>query len=109
MLYSILLMPGIVACLLLAGCKEDKPVDHSSQGFAYAHTGQYDRAISEFTKAINSDPMSPEPYYNRGLAYYHKGEYDRAIEDCNKVLEINARHAEAYNNRGNAYANKGEY
>ena len=104
----VVLMSGIVVCLFLAGCK-DKSVDHYNRGIAYIEKGQYDQAISEFTKAIEINPGFAEAYGNRGAAYFKKGEHDLAISDCNKALEIKPAYAEAYSYRGAAYAGKGQY
>jgi|GEM_PF-3771313 len=50
-------------------------------GNAYAHKGQYDKAIENYNKAIQLNPNLAEAYYNRGVAYKHKGQYDKAISD----------------------------
>ncbi len=61
---------------------------------------QLDKAIADFTKAIEKNPRFAEAYYFRGLVYYDKGQYDKAISDFTKAIEINARGAEAYSKRG---------
>jgi len=48
---SILLMSCMVLCLFLTGCR-DKSVDHYNRGFVYHKKGEYNRAISYYTKAI---------------------------------------------------------
>lgn len=68
-----------------------------------------DRAILDFTKAIDINPEYAEAYYNRGTAYSDQGLYDKAILDFTKAIEKNSEYAEAYYNRGNAYAEKGQY
>ena len=98
----------VVICLFLAGC-EDKSLDHWNRGNAYFFAGEYDRAISEFNKAIEINPTYVEAYGNRGLAYLEKGEHDRAISDFNKAIEINPWDDKATVNRGIAYGAKGEY
>ena len=85
MLYSILLTSAIIACLLLAGCKKDEPVDHSIKGYAYASKGQYDQAIADFNKTNELNPQSPEAYNNRTVAYYGLKEYDKALQDVQKA------------------------
>ena len=80
-----------------------------NRGIAYGKKGQYDRAISDFTKAIEIDPRYAEAYNNRGIAYGKKGQYDRAISDYTKALKINPMFAGAYYNRGVAYYYKKEY
>jgi tetratricopeptide (TPR) repeat protein len=51
------------------------------RGNAYYKKSQYDRAISDYNKAIEINPKYALVYNNRGLAYYGKSEYDRACSD----------------------------
>jgi tetratricopeptide (TPR) repeat protein len=69
--------------VFLAGSR-DKSVDHYNRGTADLKRGEYDQAISEFTKAIEISPGFAAAYGNRGLAYAKKGEYDLAISDHTK-------------------------
>ncbi|HHT9119287.1 MAG TPA: tetratricopeptide repeat protein [Candidatus Hypogeohydataceae bacterium YC41] len=80
-----------------------------AQGNAYFAKGDYDRAISFYSKALEINPRYSEAYNNRGGAYNGKGQYDQAVSDFNKALEINPKLAEAYYNRGLAYQHKGQY
>jgi tetratricopeptide (TPR) repeat protein len=82
---------------------------YNNRGNAYDYKGQYDQAISDYTKAIEINPKYGLAYYNRGIAHNNKGQYDQVISDYTKALEINPKFAEAYNNRGNAYNKKGQY
>ena len=79
------------------------------RGRAYYHEGQYDKAISDYTKAIEINPKYAEVYFKRGFDYYHTGQYDKAISDYTKAIEINPKYADAYTNRGIAYDKKGHY
>jgi tetratricopeptide (TPR) repeat protein len=65
--------------------------------------GQYDKAISDFNKAIDLNPKFAEAYNNRGLTYAKKGQYDKAISDFTKTIEINPSYTLAYQNRGIIY------
>jgi tetratricopeptide (TPR) repeat protein len=76
----------------------------NERGIAYAEKGQYDLAISEFTKAVGIDPSSAETYNNRGIAYSKKGRYNLAISDFTRALSLNHDGARAYYNRGITYA-----
>lgn len=56
-----------------------------NRGVAYDSKGEYDRAIADYSKAIELNPKYAEAYYNRGVDYYDKKEYDRAWEDVYKA------------------------
>ncbi len=71
---------------------------YNNRGAVYGEKGQYDQAISDFTRAIEINPRYNKAYNNRGVVYRRKGQYDQAISDFNKAKEINPLDAEAYNN-----------
>jgi tetratricopeptide (TPR) repeat protein len=50
--------------------------------------GDYENAISDYTKAIEIDPKYAVAYYNRGNIYYSRGEYDKAWEDIRKAKSL---------------------
>jgi len=77
----------------------------------YAQSSEVDSvdiAISEYTKAIRSDPGNAMSYVLRGMMYIGKGDFKRAISDFNKAMEINPQLAVAYDGRGTAYHYMGE-
>ena len=75
--------------------KNKKAEAYYKSGLAYAEKGDYDKAIKDYTKAIEldergeSDPNLMYVYNNRGHAYADKGDYDKAIKDWKKYLELN--------------------
>jgi tetratricopeptide (TPR) repeat protein len=66
-----------------------KVESHAYLGNIYAYSGQYDKAISNFTIAIDKydyalwkdKTNNAYLYYNRGQAYYESGAIDNAIKD----------------------------
>ena len=54
--------------------------------------GELDKAIADFSKAIEIDPKSAIAYNNRGWAYEGKKDYDRAIADYSKAIEIDPKY-----------------
>jgi tetratricopeptide (TPR) repeat protein len=84
-------------------------VIYYNRGNAYAHLGQYTRAISDCTQAIQLNPEFALAYSNRGLAYGRLGQYTRAISDFNQAIQLNPEFAEAYTNRGIAYRKLRQY
>jgi tetratricopeptide (TPR) repeat protein len=107
----------IVAILFLLGCAgtagiKEIPIhayDYLDRGFIYSQKGQYDKAISDYNKALEINPNYVEAYNNRANIYYKQGQYDKAISDYNKAIEINTSFSYAYNNRGNVYSMIGQY
>lgn len=79
------------------------------RGADYAKKGEYDKAVSDFNKALEINPKDAEAYYNRGSIYYWKNQYILAISDYTKAIEINPRHFKPYRNRGGAYTEIGEH
>jgi len=62
------------------------------------------RAIDDFTGAIEADPNYALPYMGRGMAYVDQRAYERAIADFDRLLELEPNSAEGYFRRGEAYA-----
>jgi tetratricopeptide (TPR) repeat protein len=70
----------------------------------YQAKEDYDKAITDFNKAIELDPACFEAFNNRGLCYADKELFDLAIVDLTKAitfnkrldLEINSKSAESY-------------
>ncbi len=78
-------------------------------GLTYVERGQYDLAITGFSKAIELDPTLGRAHLNRGLAYFEKGKYDLAITDCTRALDLGLNEKGPFLIRGSAYIEKGQY
>jgi tetratricopeptide (TPR) repeat protein len=104
-------LPGIwvAAALLCASCaKDDEPdeittptevVDISeyiTAGRDYARAGEFDKAIVEFSTAIELNPNAAEAYFWRGNVYYNLQKDKEAFVDCNQALNLNPNYVEAY-------------
>jgi tetratricopeptide (TPR) repeat protein len=55
---------------------------------AFHGKGDFDRAISDFSKAIDLCPEEPKFYNDRGTAWQRKGDYKQAVADYAKALEV---------------------
>ncbi|MDY7042558.1 MAG: tetratricopeptide repeat protein [Chloroflexota bacterium] len=82
---------------------------HRHLGNRYADLAEYDRAVQDFSKAIDLDPSYAEAYYNRGVLYWREfSNHYRAIRDLTRAIELNPQWAEAHFNRGLAYKLHGD-
>ena len=79
------------------------------QGDTHFGNRDFDRAISDYSEAIQLDPMNAIALHNRGLAYANKSQNDEAITDYSEAIRLDPTNALALHNRGLAYANKRQY
>ena len=78
------------------------------RGFVYDDKGESNKAIEDFTKAIDLQPNDADVYYYRGLSYADQDEYSLAIKDFTKSIELKPDYADVYNSRGAVYLKKYE-
>lgn len=62
---------------------------YTPRGRAYGQLGEYKKAISDFTKAIEIDPQDVWNYYDLGLTYELDNDFQSALEVYEKGLMIN--------------------
>jgi tetratricopeptide (TPR) repeat protein len=78
----------IKSCSALIEHNPKDVIAHHNRGEAYELKGEVDRAISDYTKAIVSDPTYAPAYNGRGRAYVSKGDYVRAVDDVTRAGEL---------------------
>lgn len=63
--------------------KHNQPSANSyySQGLVHSKNGELDKAIENYTKAIELNPDYADAYYNRGGAFLRLGEREKAKSD----------------------------
>ena len=104
-------LSGLAVPLLLAaaGCSSSADRDAVNRGDEAYRRGDFDSAISCYTKAIQLDPKCAKAYCNRGAAFEIKGYHDRAIADSTEAIRLDSHYATAFYNRVAAYGKKGDY
>jgi lipoprotein NlpI len=80
----------------------------TSRGTAFAITGDQNRAIQDFDRALMLDPNRSLTFGFRGSAYFSKGDYDRAIADYDRAVRLDPDYADAFYGRASAWHAKGE-
>ena len=83
---------------------------YNYRGYSHILAGDFDRALADYTKAIDLRPLYADAYYNRALVYdMHKNEREKAIYDFTKAVQLKPRFGDAYFGRGAAYAKSEKY
>ena len=103
------------------------------RGEIYIDQSEFDKAISDFTNAIELQPNTHNDlflffydkkrggfykrvklkskyflYQKRGIAHHGKRDYDAAISDFTKAIELNPKDDESFYLRGKSYISKGD-
>jgi tetratricopeptide (TPR) repeat protein len=72
---------------------------YNARANAFAHKGEYDRAIADLNEAIRLDPKNAHAFSNRGIAWRHKGDFERAVADYDEAIRLDPREPDYWNNR----------
>jgi tetratricopeptide (TPR) repeat protein len=64
------------------------PGGHTARGVKYTRKKQYDKAVEEFTKAIEAQPNDAKNYSNRALSYQLSGKLAEAKADYTKAIDL---------------------
>ncbi|HYA87229.1 MAG TPA: tetratricopeptide repeat protein [Nitrospirota bacterium] len=83
-------------------------VAFKNRGLYFHERGQFDRAIEDYSKAIDLDPLFVGAYNNRGLDFVRTGQLSEAFLDFNKAVTLNPDYYAAYVNRGLAFDKAGQ-
>jgi hypothetical protein len=80
---------------------------YNNRGMFYSDTGQFDKAVDDFDKAIALNPEECMTHYSRGAAYYKEGRLDKAVADFNETIARCPSYWEAYVGRDRALKEMG--
>jgi len=61
---------------------------YQGRGDAYRANNEHDKAIADYTQALEINPREPRLYFGRGKSYQAKGEIDCAVADFRRVLTV---------------------
>lgn len=70
---------------------------------------QWDKALADYSQAIELQPEDAKAWHNRGSAYHLLEQWDKAVTDYSKILELQPDSAHAWNDRAVAYSALGQF
>jgi Tfp pilus assembly protein PilF len=100
-----------ILILALAGCattgpKTDKTKmaeGYYGRGLSHLQNKDYEKALVEFQRSINTDSKYKMSYYAMGMVYDMMGKYGDAEKYYKESLDIDSDFADAYNALGTVY------
>jgi tetratricopeptide (TPR) repeat protein len=75
---------------------------YNSRGLHKYEAGNYNGAIKEYTRAIQTDPRDKVSYFGRANAYIQIYLYQKALADYDKAIQLDPANPVYYANRANA-------
>ncbi len=86
-----------------------KPGQKITKAELYFRSGQYDRAIEEYSTAIRKAPENARLYLGRARSFLKRNKHKAAITDLTKVIAFAPSNYRAYLMRGVSYDYLGNY
>lgn len=72
-------------------------------------SGEYEKAIEKFKKAVKLNESFAKGYNNLGLSYFKLRRLKEAVAAFENAIKCNPDYFEAYNNLGSAFLDMGKY
>jgi tetratricopeptide (TPR) repeat protein len=79
------------------------------RGMAFLGLNAQDRAIDDFSNALELDDKNQEAALSRGGVYLDRKQYERAKDDFSMVIKLNPRSTAAYAGRSRAFQDEGDH
>jgi len=83
--------------------------DHTSQAIGYVNSGEFGKAIDEYSLAVQLKPNFPLGYLGLGYSYYYSGELTFAKDNFEKALRLSPEFLDAHFGLGSVFLQDGEY
>ena len=80
------------------------------RGIIYRDTlNDFDKALADFSQAIDLDPVAPVAHVNCGLAYEKRGLLEEAIAACSEAIRLAPDDCRAYRIRASVHSKRGQF
>lgn len=83
--------------------------NHAALGDYYKKQGDFEKALTKYSDAINLKPDKYDHWGDRGTTYFRMGNYEAAIQDFQKSLELKPDAEKVHRNMGSALGAAGRY
>src|SRR5512137_221007 len=101
----------VILVLALAGCattgattdKAKMAEGYYERGLNHLQSKDYEKALVEFQRSINTDPKYKMSYYAMGMVYDLMGKYSEAEKYYKESLDIDPEFSDAHNSLGTVY------
>jgi Tfp pilus assembly protein PilF len=106
LLFCGIMLPVISLCLLFAiGCSEntDQAQKHVDLGLQYFEEQEMQKALNEFTQAIQLEPDNADARYYLGGLYHANRAYSASLDEYQRVLRINPDYPKIHTAIANVY------
>ncbi len=80
-----------------------------NQAIFYQQSRNWEKALTNYSKAAELDANNPDIYNNIGVIYKELRQYDRAIEEFLRAIYLSPDYAKPYNNIGVVYYSKKDF
>jgi tetratricopeptide (TPR) repeat protein len=100
-LFSLMLLLSIATFAFSQQTAED----YLKSGNASFAQASYDKAVSDYSKAIELNQKSAEAFFDRGAAYGKQNLYKEALHDYSTAISLDPTYADAWFNRAITYEN----
>lgn len=81
----------------------------NNRGTIYSELKENEKAVEDYTAAIEIYDKDAKPWFNRGTAYHEMGAYHLSIQDYKRSIELNPNHIKSYFSLGVLYYALGDY
>jgi tetratricopeptide (TPR) repeat protein len=85
---------------IVVALRPESPLARLHRGIVYGKLHQYDKALTDFDKALEQDPKFVAAWINRGVTYSLWNKDDKALADFNIALELDPSIPHTWNSRG---------
>ena len=95
-----------LVCFLVS-CDSKGVQDFINEGIKYTEEQKYDKAITSFKKAIETDPGNAHAHYTLGGIYTFKDMNQKAMEEYKRAIELDSSYPDPHYSLGFVYDKMG--